>query len=861
MYILCMATKKIVNVRLSKYIAPQKYEITLRPDLEEFTFWGKETITLTITKATKVIELHSVDLEIESAELVVGKKDVWAAKITYDIKAERAIFTFPKMIPTGKGKLKITFRGILSEKLRGFYRSRYFVDGKEKYMAATQFEATDARKAFPCFDEPSQKAVFDVSLIIPSHLTAISNTMETVVPEHEPGFSLVQFSSTPKMSTYLLAFLVGEFEKIEGTTKNGVLVRVYVTPGKLAQAKFALEVGIKSLEFFEEYFAIKYPLPVMDLIAVPDFAAGAMENWGAVTFRETALLIDEEKSSAGNRQRVAIVIAHELAHMWFGDLVTMEWWTHLWLNEGFASYMEYLAVDSLYPDWDLWTQFVDQDMGVALSLDALKNTHPIEVEVHHPSEIGEIFDSVSYSKGSTVIRMLAEYIGAKDFRDGLRYYLKKHQYSNASTEDLWDAFEHSSGKPVRKIMRNWTAQPGYPVLTVEEKKNSLEVTQSRYLSSPLSKKTVRDTTLWNVPLLIKKENTKKIETYLLNKKSIKIPVKQGDGWIKLNSGESSFVRVDYPSGMLEQLGRAVAEAELEAVDRLGIVRDAFELAEAGLLSSSDSLRLVHNFKNEDNYTVWASIAGGLGDLSDLIWGEKYAELYDQFGREMFKGVAKKVGWKKKPSEGHTDSLLRSLVLLQLGKYGDKEIIAEAKNLFSQVIAGKKIDADLLGLVYILVAKNGGVIEYEELLKLYRATTMQQERDRLSRALASFTDKKLLSRTLTFALSKEVRSQDAIFVVYFVGHNPAGRTLAWEFIKNNWSTFRERYGGGHFLLGRLVESVGQFNKKEQAEDFEQFFKKNPTPEATRAIAQVLEKVKARALWLERDKYAIGEFLKD
>ncbi|MBI2022577.1 hypothetical protein HYS97_01875, partial [Candidatus Daviesbacteria bacterium] len=419
------------SVRLPAHIKPERYQLMLRPDLENFTFSGEETIELILEREAKEITLHSQEIEIESAEFIHQGKTNFASKITYQPEDETATFNFPKSLKKGKGELVLKFKGILNDKLRGFYRSRYSHEGQDKYLATTQFEATDARRAFPSFDEPSKKAIFDVTLMIPANTIAISNTIEKNVWEHESGYKVVEFEPTPKMSTYLLAFIVGDLEYIEGKTKRGVLVRVFTTPGKKEQGRFALNTAIKMLEFYEEYFKIPYPLPVSDLIAIPDFAAGAMENWGAVTYRETALLIDEANSSAVNRQRVAVVIAHELAHMWFGDLVTMEWWTHLWLNEGFASYIEYLAVDHVFPEFDIWTQFIHMDQGTALKLDSLENTHPIEVEVFHPSEISEIFDKVSYSKGASIIRMLAQFLGPKDFREGLRHYLKTHEYLNS----------------------------------------------------------------------------------------------------------------------------------------------------------------------------------------------------------------------------------------------------------------------------------------------------------------------------------------------------------------------------------------------------------------------------------------------
>ncbi len=473
------------SVRLPEYVKPERYKVMLKPDLKKFTFEGEETIYLNLEKATKQITLHSIELKIESAEWVHKGKENWAGKITYDKKMETAIFSFKNNLEKGKGELKLKFKGILNDKMRGFYRSKY---GEGKHLATTQFESTDARRAFPCFDEPSQKAIFDVTLIIPQGTKAISNTIESEVLEHESGYQIVNFAPTPKMSTYLLAFIVGDFEYIEGRTLDNVLVRVFTTPGKKEQAKFALDVAKKCLEFYNNYFGVDYPLPVLDMIAIPDFAAGAMENWGAVTYRESTVLIDEINSSVGNKQWVAMVIAHELAHQWFGNLVTMKWWTHLWLNEGFASFIEYLAIDHIFPEWDIWTQFVGTELSDAFSLDALNNTHPIEVEVGNPAEISEIFDRVSYSKGASILRMLWKYLGEKDFQKGLQHYLKKHAYGNAETEDLWNALEKVSGKPVAKVMANWTSKSGHPLVRVQVTGDRLKLTQSRFFSSPISKK-------------------------------------------------------------------------------------------------------------------------------------------------------------------------------------------------------------------------------------------------------------------------------------------------------------------------------------------------------------------------------------
>src|SRR5258708_454610 len=373
------------GVRLSGKIIPIEYDIELRPDLKNFTFEGRETITINILEKTASLTLHSKEIDIETVDAVLDKEKTFA-KISYDDKKDTSTFVFPKFLPAGKNKITIVFKGILNDKMRGFYKSSYEIEGKTHHMATTQFEATDARRAFPCFDEPAHKAVFHVSLIVPKGKTAISNTLPVSVREHSAGFEIVKFSPTPKMSTYLLAFIVGDFEFIESKTKNGVLVRVFTTPGKIHQAGFALECTVKSLEFYENYFNIPYPLPLLHMIAIPDLPSLAMENWGAITFREIGLLVDEKKTSVSSKELIAEVIAHEIAHQWFGNLVTMEWWTHLWLNEGFASYVPYLVLDKLFPKWNIWERFNVETLNIALRLDALKNTNPIEVEVHHPED-------------------------------------------------------------------------------------------------------------------------------------------------------------------------------------------------------------------------------------------------------------------------------------------------------------------------------------------------------------------------------------------------------------------------------------------------------------------------------------------
>ncbi len=819
------------STRLPSHVKPQRYQINLRPDLENFTFEGEETIFVILAKPLKEITLHSAELEIFSDE----------AKVTYQQKNETATLTYPKQIPAGKHEIKLKFTGVLNDKMRGFYRSRYDIEQKVKYLAITQFESTDARRAFPCFDEPSQKAIFDVTLMIPGGTTAISNTVVTDIKEHESGYQIVNFAPTPKMSTYLLAFIVGEFESIEGKTKDGILVRVFTTPGKKHQAKFSLDVAIKCLEFYQDYFKFPYPLPVMDLIAIPDFAAGAMENWGAVTYRESTLLVDETSTSTGNKQWVAMVIAHELAHQWFGNLVTMQWWTHLWLNEGFATFIEYLAINHIFPEWDTWTQFVSHEAGIAYSLDALENTHPIQVEVHHTAEISEIFDTVSYAKGASVLRMLMSYLGEKSFQKGLQQYLKKHAYGNAKTEDLWQALEKASGKPVGKVMQNWVGKAGHPIIRVQGIGSRVQLTQSRFFSSAISKKASKDNTIWSIPL----------NGQLMDKETISMNL-QG----KLNLGETSFVQINYPTNYLAKL----SISKLSAVDRLGLIRDSFSLSQPGESSTVEFLELAQSYKDEEDYTVWIELTGYIGQLEGLLAYEAFYPQIKEYGRSLYQEIAQKLGWDKKPGEKHTDPLLRSIALYKLGSYGDQATIKKAQELFRSSLRAKRsnLEPDLRAVVYNLVAENGGITEFNQLVDMYKHEDNHQEKDRLGRALGLFPDKDILKKALDFALSEDVRYQSSLGIIASVWRNPEGRYLAWEYVKSNWKLLKDRYAGGHYYT-RLFGPCGDFTKISDAKDIENFVRKNPAPEAQRTIAQALEQIYSNADWLKRDGKKIEKFL--
>ena len=850
---------------------PSKYRITLEPDLKDFTFKGEQSVDLQVSKPTSTIVLNSKELEITSATLHANGTMLSSRSITLDEEAQTATLDFGDTVQPGNARLEMAFTGILNDKLLGFYRSEYTSqDGETRYLATTQFEPTDARRAFPCWDEPAKKATFEVTLVFSDEFQAVSNTpvVEESVPS--PGLKLVRFAETPVMSTYLLVFVVGHLVSVEQQAADGTKVGVWTTPGKENQAGFALDTSVKLLGYFNEYFGIPYPLAKLDHIAIPDFAAGAMENWGAVTYRETALLVDPENSSAGTRQRVAEVIAHEMAHMWFGDLVTMEWWDDLWLNESFASWMGNKAVDWLFPDWQMWTQFVNMDTNRALSLDGLKNSHPIEQEVKNPAEVSQLFDAISYSKGASVIRMLENFLGEETFRKGLNRYLSGHMYANAQTQDLWSALEAESGQPVTAIMDSWVKQMGYPVLQVESYRSDgqtrLSVTQERFVYDRLLGESEpdpsQDNEIWRVPLSASQGGQESIVTVMDGRQAqLDVPGTNTE-WIKVNPSQTGFYRVNYSTEDWERLVPAIRSLELHATDRLGIQNDAYALSRAGLLPVTQFLSLAQAYQDEDDASVWGDLASNLRDIEQLVANEPVHPAYQRFARDIFGPAARKAGWEPKAGEGHLDALLRSTVLSQAGSYHDRELMGQASDHFQRYLQDREALApDLRGVVFALAAQAGGKDVYDQIWQLEGETDLAEEKIRLLMSLTRFQQPELLNATLADSLSSKVRSQDSITVVTGVAANPKGRDLAWEFVKSNWGEFDRRYGGGGFGLMRLVSICSYFNSQEKADEVDSFFAEHPVPAAERTIRQALERVRLNIKWLEQNRQELADWFAD
>jgi puromycin-sensitive aminopeptidase len=852
-------------------VRPSKYDITLAPNLLACTFTGEERIDVEVRESTAQIVLNAAELDIHEAYLEQNGRRLPAERIDTDAEAETATLTFAQALSPGAMQLYLRFSGVLNDRLRGFYRSEYTrPDGSKRTMATTQFEAPDARRAFPCWDEPAYKAKFTIAVVIPAELTAISNMPIVSETPQADGTKLVRFAESPVMSTYLLAIMVGEFEDVEADA-DGTSVRVWTTPGKKEQGRFALDVACRLLRFYQGYFGIPYPLPKLDLIAIPDFAAGAMENWGAITYREVALLVDPAHSSAATRQRVAIVVAHEIAHMWFGNLVTMQWWNDLWLNEGFASWIEYKAVDHLFPEWNMWTQFLSADIGPAMALDGLRNTHPIEAEIKTPNDINELFDAISYSKGAAIIRMLEQFLGEETFRQGLVHYLSQHQYGNARTEDLWAALEQVSGQPVKTIMDTWTKQPGYPVVHVQRGTGdkgpaALSLTQRRFFYDHDPEREEPEAALWKIPVGIASAAADRPVFTMLETPQATVQLSEAaaaggaDGWIVVNAGRRGFFRVNYSAEMWQGLRPAIASQALPTADRLSLAADAFALMRGGYLPATEFLSLLPAYVQEREYPVWSDVLGSLGWLSNVIAGQPFEPQFKAQARDLLRPIAAHLGWEPRANESHLDTLLRSMVLQELGHYDEEAILQEARARFSRYVGDPQaVPPDLRSPVLNLAAYSGDETTYGQLREIDKRATLQEEKLRAQTALTYFQQPALLQRALELSLSPEVRSQDTIRIVGGVAANPRGRDLAWEFVKANWAEFDRRYGGGGFLIMRLIESVtSHFTSLAKEQEVAEFFLAHPVPAATRTVQQCLERIRINTRWLAQNRYILAEW---
>mmetsp|Transcript_7714 Transcript_7714/g.23359 ORF Transcript_7714/g.23359 Transcript_7714/m.23359 type:complete len:870 (-) Transcript_7714:67-2676(-) len=865
-----MASTEDKRVVLPKNVKPVHYDLRFVPDLfpeagKEPTFEGSASIAVKVLEATKEIVVNSKELKITSSSVCAGDS-CSPATVSFDEKRESATFKVAEPLSPGDYHVDCEFEGVLNSKMMGFYRSEYKDPedkSKTKYMAVTQFEATDARMAFPCFDEPNLKATFAVTMVAPKSYTCLSNMPITQESELSGDRKEIKFDKTPIMSTYLLAFVVAELDYIESKTDEGITVRVYTEKGRSSLGDFALECGVKVLSFFQKFFEIRYPLPKMDMIAIPDFSAGAMENWGLVTYRETALLLDPKQSSAQAKSRVAEVVAHELAHQWFGNLVTMDWWTHLWLNEGFATWAADLAVDTLFPEWKVWVQFVSTTFAFALRLDGLHSSHAIEVEINDASEVNEIFDTISYLKGASVIRMLANYLGVETFKKGLITYLNHFSYSNATTQDLWAHLENASGKPIKQLMGNWTKLVGYPVVEVSDGEN-LSLSQTRFLSDGSSDE---KNPSWIIPIgyvTSKNVDYKNVPYYLMDNREGTIPDLNPKDceWIKLNALQSGIFRVKYSDSLLMALTTALGSQTLAPEDRLSLLTDSVALARAGKLSTVRTLDIVRACRGETEYSCMMELCSSLSELRGLFGmaNDTTDVGFQKLAHELLEPLSAELGWDAAEGEPHIQSLLRSLLIGTLIDFEHGPTINEAVKRFKQYTEqGTDLSPDLRLCCYNAAVMSLGEDGYSTVKKLYLDTELNEEKVRCIRALGAIKDKRVLRDTLEWGLS-DVKAQDIFYVFFTVAKNRLGSDLAWEFLKEQWESLVERFGKGSSFATRFLSSCTKnFASEEKAREVEDFFKTATKVGITRTLEQSLESIRLRAAWLDRDAEDVNAYM--
>ncbi len=795
--------------RLGDGIAPVNYAIEFRPNLTNSTFSGRAAITMEVKERARRITLNSYKLAIKRFAVRQGSGIKVSMKA--DKKRQTLTFVLGRELEKGKARIELEFEGALNDDLCGFYRSKYKTGGKEKYMAVTQFEAPYARMAFPCFDQPDKKATFDVTLVLDRNLQGISN-MPVKRESMQGGKKILEFGRTPVMSTYLLFVAAGEFEFLEGE-QDGKTIRVATIPGKKEEGKRALELAMKFLKYFEDYTGIPYPLPKLDMIAIPDFAAGAMENWGAITFREL-LVLSDENTSVIRKRRLAEVIAHELWHQWSGNLVTMKWWNDLWLNESFADYMAYKAVDHYFPGWKIMDEFLLSETEPAFSLDSLGTTHPIEVRVNSPNEVNEIFDAISYNKGGNVLRMIEAFMGEDAFRKGVSRYLSNFKYGNAESRDFWDALSEFSGSDIRKTVESWIRQPGYPLVEARRMNSSLQLKQERFSDK-------KHKQLWRIPLVIR---TEKGETRnLFCGSSMRLPLEQG--WFKLNAGQQGFYRVKYAESELETLGREIQGKRLGPMDRWGVQSDLFSLCWMGKAGISQYLDFLKHYRNEDSYVVLLDIYGNMRYIYNTFFGEpgfeKVWPRFTELMKEPFERALRRLSWEPKEGEPHEDTMLRALAISYLGFARDGGVLGKCMDMFKCLSErGAAIQPDIKGPVYAVVAENFPAT-FKAMMAMHGKATNLEDRQKLLTSLYRFRDKKNLSIALDYALSPKVRAQDLRNVFGMVAANPSFRRVFPPWVKKNWKKlegYKENYHVFSDLLEAMIKHCAADGKEKQVRKF-------------------------------------------
>lgn len=842
--------------RLPRTVVPHRYRLRLEPDLARASFAGSAAIDVTLDTDLDEIVLNSAEIEIRSAQLTNGSQTIGASP-RYDEERQRVTLVLESPVAAGEWELLIDYTGVLNDKLRGFYRSRFTdVDGNEQLIATTQFESTDARRAFPCWDEPDFKANFETTLVVPSDLMAITNTAEVERRDTGDGRTAIRFAETMKMSTYLVAFVVGPFEATAPIDAEGVPIRIVAPRGKLHLADYALECALFCFRYLRDYYGIDYPGDKLDHIAIPDFAFGAMENVGAITYRESALLVDPSRASQAERLRILDVIGHEVAHQWFGNLVTMRWWEGIWLNEAFASFMEMKATDARRPEWKRWLAFGAVERPWAMEVDHLSTTRPVEFEVRSPEEADQMFDALTYGKGSSVLRMIEQFIGEDAFREGVGAYLRRHAYGNTVTSDLWAGLDGASPWPVGAIMDTWILQGGYPQLDVDRSGDALQLRQRRFLAVPDES----DQTTWKVPVRLRGEAAGEPfdVALLLEEQEHTVQLPAGTDWVMVNAGGSGFYRVRYADDLQDRLIENLFS--LGAAERYVVLYDALAFAQTGQTEMSSVLGLIPGYSGEEEQAIWELVFRILGVVHHHIVTDAALSAFAAWVRAVVGPLVERLGREASPGDSDLTRRLRGHAVAAMGVLGeDQGTIQWAKDTVAAYLADDVIDdAELLTAALAVTAAHGDYDTHSRFLKRYQESSDPQEQLRFLRALTRFDDAEMGREVVAATVDGRIRNQDAAWVQAALMSNRRSGPELWSEIRRRWDdtvatcppmTFR-----------RLVEGLSALSHPEVAADVKAFFAETPVPTADKALAQNLELLDVNLATREREAEAVGEWLR-
>jgi puromycin-sensitive aminopeptidase len=837
--------------RLPHHVRPERYTIHLAPRLDDWTFEGDERVTLDLDRPVRQIELHAVELEIGQAEVVVGRRRL-PARVAYRPERETVVLRFAEPLPAGRATLRLEFRGTIGTGLRGLYRA----EAEGRRYAFTQFEATEARRAFPCFDEPAFKARFAMSVTVPADLVAISNGRPVDEnPGPTAGTKTVRFAPTPRMSTYLVALAVGALEATEvAAGRGGVPVRVWTVPGKTALGSFALEAGVASHARLERYFGVKYPYGKLDLLAVPDFEAGAMENSGAIFFRETALLCDPATVSLAAKKRIATVVAHEIAHQWFGNLVTMQWWDDLWLNEAFATWIEFRTIDDWRPAWDIWVDF-QQEKAAPFSTDALASTRPIHAPVKSAAQASEMFDAITYEKGAAVLRMLENYLGPQTFRDGVRRYIRAHREGNATANDLFGALEEASGRRVRAIARDWIDQPGFPLLRVAAANGGARphyrLEQQRFFSDP--RRTDGDDQRWRIPVVMRyAAGARPHEQRALlaaPRATVTLEVPGHPRWLYGNAGESGFFRVlhdpDTFAALMENLYRALDPAE-----RVGLVGNQWALTRAGHIEIDAFLTFLDAFRDETDRSVVESIVDRLGTINAYLVEPEDRAAFAAYVESLLAPQLAELGMAPAANEADDRRLRRVAVVRALGRMARlPAVVAAAEGGLERYWADSNaIDPNLVNTFIAIAAQDGDQARFNRYVARMEQDVTPQDRQAHLMGLSVFEAPPLVQRALEMSLTPAIRTQDVGSLLAGLLANRSGKQEAWRYVRAHWDGVEQRLPP--FPRRRLVSATSSLATAEGRREVEEFFREHPVEGAERTLQQTLEQLDLLVAFRER-----------